>query len=648
MLEVDMPKITMLFEDSFNSITWPVIRSVSKDVLAICGLDPETPLRILGERGVTSQPGTEFNREDEIRFGSTNQVYCEAEERVREEQLLTGRIRQTNDSFPVILDQSINFSVQPIYLQHDVSFQFKYVAESKAAALKWRDELLLRSAETRTSHQHALEFDLHLNDDILALIVHLHELKESTAGYGESFVDYFNRIRNVEFHSKGTMDGDVEKLVMTMSSRQARVYGHFEGGVPQEQRIDDNVTYEIDFTYTISYQKPMGWYVNYPIVVHQQHIRPDLLDMSPRYTINDLDTYTSDTGFKALDKIRFNSTTDQTPVDGLRYPYYDEWYVERDPYPWSKPIMNWLLSLDPVDPQHILDLNNLPDMEFTELFSSYLKASHKTLTMRGGGAVRFTLFENNNALDPSLVMVTSDLQVKTTKPLNLRSVYHLRMSFITSANEYRGGTLPTLKKHPLAALEIFQTLIPDLDIEWALRNAIRNYELLDQYIEWFYWECENLGLGSNGFKRIKRKLFSETIPRVIINTSDIVANNTRYEIELDVKDRGEYRPTSDAKQDHPTHAVTVGEFELDVDEINKRTGMSPQSSKPKFSMGDVYPDERHYDDEFSIDNSEILFDEDGNVMLDDNDQFSNVPVMNNSIGLRSTQYLSVFVRRKDE
>lgn len=694
-----MPKVNVLFNDSYNSITWPVLRDISKDVIKLCGLSDNTPLFINGERGTTNQPGSELFREDEVRFGSTNQVYCEVEERYSQEELLTAKIRERNDSHPVIADYDLGLFIRPTYIKNEITFNFKYIAASMNAATRWRDELLMRMAETRTSHQHTLMFDLYLNDDILALINHIYQLKENISGNGETFTDYFNRIKRVDFHLKGTRDGDVNKSVMTTSLRQARVYGHFEGGVPTENRVDSNITYEVDFTYKIGYHKPIAWYIDYPLVVHQQHINPELVDMNVKYALTDLDYSQMDSGIKALDKVTWRTLVDHNvSFSGLRYPYYDEWPVVEDTLPWSLPIANWLLSIDPSKPQHLIDLNKLPDMEFTKVFKSFLLDSVKGLTFKGGSSVRFTLYQGLDALDGSLIEVSDDLIISSKKPLDLTKVYHIRLSFVTSANELSATAYETLRKHPIAALEIFQTMFPLLDVEWAMKYGISNFQLSDQYIEWVYYEAENRGYGQNGFKRSRRKVFKRDLPEVLA-VREVTYNDDTLKEALQVKDSGESRK-HDYGFDLPEIKAKVNvPFELDIENIDYRDRlMSPNKEVPKFTSDDIYTEEdvtpegliikdgviyNEYgevqlhlsiegditdwetpnvnDDRYELEDIEIPnYNDEGEVGSEESneielpikviskpkDQISNLPIMNNSLNLKTTQYLSIFTRKR--
>lgn len=510
-----MPNITVPIANLYDSITRPVSVLLAKEIMRICMIDSSnTPLYLPGERGVVSQPGTGLGQSDEIRYQSNNRVICNVEERVRNNQILATPVRIRNDHTPVLYDEALGLSIKPVYVQHDLEFNFKYITETKHGALRWKDNMIVRMAESRSAMQHTLLYDLTLNDDILGLLSEIYNKRERISGYGQTFSEWFKDIQVREVVAKGAIDGDPSKLVLQIGERQAHLTGHFEpGDIPVETRNDDNITYEIEFTYKVSYMKPVHWNVTYPMVIHQQHIDPKYVDMTPRVSIDDLDTNLSSQHWLALERITWRDRgRSHQAIGGLRYPYYDEWWKPEDNIPWSAPIISWLMSIDPLQPTRLINLKDLPDMEFSLNTWNYMQANRQFLTTKNRALIRFTLYENDIALDGSSYYVDEEMVIRTNKPLSLRNVYHVRLSIVTSTMMLPEPVIQEACKHPLATLEIFQTILPGLDVEWAQLNAMDNDQLNTGYVHWVLYTAERRRIGANGHPGMDRKMFKEDVP----------------------------------------------------------------------------------------------------------------------------------------
>lgn len=610
-----MPNITVPIINTYDSITRPVSVMLAKEIMRICMISDDTPLYLPGERGVTNQPGSEFGSSDSIRYESHNRVICNVEEKVRNNQLLATSIRANNDSAPVIQDADLGLVIKPVYVQHDLTFNFRYVAETLHGAERWKSAVMTRIAESRSALQHTLLYDLTFNDDLLALLSEVYNKREAVAGYGQPFSEWFNAIQIREIVAKGTIDGDLSKLVLQIPERQAHLTGFFEpGDVPVERRVDDNTTYEIEFTYKVSYMKPVHWNVVYPLMIHQQHIDPMYVDMTPRVSIDDLDTRLSNVSWQAFERITWRDRDrSKQPVGGLRHPYYDEWFKPDDHVPWSIPAMTWLLAIGVEDRTLLLDLNDLPDMVFSPNTLNYLLAVRESLTTPNRALVRFTLYDGDSPLDGSSIYVDEHLCIRSHRPLSLRRVYRLRLSITTSTVNIPPHVLTKASEYPLATLEILQTLLPSLDVEWALINAVSEDVLDTDYIEWVLSITENRRVGANGAPTLNRKVFVNPVPEV------------RVTVERHWNDKGP----------QPVGPVDPGVYSG----IN--APISAEMTTPIHEL----------DEEFEFETEEDFQEKlreyrQGTARPMNPDGYGNIPLINNRRDMVTVQYLALFTRKR--
>ena len=494
-----MPSFTIPIANTYDAISRPIYTHIAKEVMNLCRIEQgDAELFLPGERGVVSQPGTAETLNDKIRYTSKSRVYCEVNDTVRHDQLYTTKVR-TTDQVPVLYDESLKVSISPVYVQHDLELRFTYLADSKHKALQWRENMATRIAEVRHANYHVIKYSLTLNEDILILLSQIHLLKENVAGYNETFTEYFKRLQVREVIARTTIDGDPSKAAFQIDEQQGHISGYFDNGELSEgERKDDNILYETEFTYKLSYLKPTHWHIQYPIMIHQQHMPLDFVDTKPNYTLDDYDQGLADPSWRAFERIRWRCSGPSNAVrGGLRYPYYDDFWKPQNDVAWSVPIVTWMIGLEENNPQLVLDLRDLPDMDFTPNMLAYMKDHHELITKPKKALCFFTLYENEHPISEELLTIDHNLIVRTTKPLNMRSVYHLRFSIHTSHEYLPKEVIHEVCRYPIAALEMAQTVLPNLDVEWAIETKI-DHDIGELEVSYFIWVMEDMmrkGLG---------------------------------------------------------------------------------------------------------------------------------------------------------
>lgn len=490
-----MPRITLALTTNYENITRPVAMSIARDVMRICDIDQKTPLYMPGEFEQVNQPGTAVGESQDIRWASDRRLVVVAEDSIKNDAVLTGSVRD-NEQPPFLDDRRLGVSLRPVYVTSDLVLSFKYICATRQEAVRWRDEMAVKRKENRTAITHQIEYDIPISDGTLGTLAHLYELRENIAGYGQSFAEWFKAIQCVPFHLIGTVDGRDDTLSMMVKQRQAAITGYFDfSDIPKERKVAGNSTWEIEFSYNLQYDRCTHLYFVYPMVVHQQHIGADFFDATPRFSVEELDKHGS-IGIKALDTMNEWVNYYPAPTGGLRVPYYDEWIPPKSAQPvYTVPIISWMIVLDPSDPQDILDLSTLPDMTFINEIDTLFRNGPEKLTVKGRSPVMFTLYCDDTPMAQEILVIDEHLRVRTTRPLDLRRSYHLRMSFVTNYALLVPECIMDMKTNPVATLLLFQTIVPPLDVEWAMRRLIDGKYIVTNYLVWFYQFIMDHGYG---------------------------------------------------------------------------------------------------------------------------------------------------------
>lgn len=490
-----MPRITLPLTTSYENITRPVAMSIARDVMRICNINQDTPLYIPGEFEQVNQPGTVMGQSDEMRWQSESRIYGTVTDIIKNDAVMQAVVRQ-NEQPPFLEDRQLGISVRPVYIPSDLTISFRHTFATRQEAIRWRDEMAVRRAENRTSMSHEIQYDIPISDGILSTLSHLHELRENIAGYGQDFTYWFRSMRRAMFVMIGTQDGREDTLTMMVRQKQVHITGYFDfSDIPQETKVDGNSTWEVQFSYRLQYDRCTHLYFAYPLVVHQQHIGEAFFDSAPRFGVEEVNKNGS-IGITALDHMNEYVNSFPPPMGGLRVPYYDEWIPPKSQQPtYTVPVVSWMIVLDPEDPQNILDLTDLPDMQWALQVDTLFRLFPGKLTVRGQSPVLFTLFCDDVAMDQSILKIDESLHVRTTRPLDMRRTYHLRMSFVTNYSLLTPDAVNDMKRNAMATLLIFQTVWPTLDVEKAVEGLLDDQYLTTNYIVWFYQLLMDHGVG---------------------------------------------------------------------------------------------------------------------------------------------------------
>lgn len=493
-----MPKITRNLIANYLSITRPVSFTVAKDVMAATGIPLDTPLLIPGEFDQIKQPSTELGLTDNVKFDSNTRLYATVKEDLISDQIFTIITKESQEP-PVLDDRKLGISIRPIYMPTTMTITFKYTCATQYEAIGWRDSVVLRQAEGRTGLVHQVGYDIPIDDYILLLLANIHTLRENIAGYGDSLFEYIKSIEAMPLSVLSTISGTTDGATIVRHEDATLTGGYFDfSSPPKEEKVSDNSTWEIEFTYNFMYRRCVAWYIVYPLMIHQQHIPLPYFDPVTKYGTEDLIKY-GNIGANAFDVFDGYVNNHPTPGGYIRIPSYDEWtvqkeYASRD----VKALVSWMISLNPADPQEILSLHDLPDMKLSISMTAYLEQYSQGLVSYGDGPLCLSLYVDNSVMRSDILSIDSDLNVRSSVPLDLRKPYHVRLEFITNYSLLSENAILSMQKNPYATLEIFQSVRNDLDVQEAMKHLVRGKYLSRDYIKWFYSLFDQIKHTDNG------------------------------------------------------------------------------------------------------------------------------------------------------
>lgn len=494
-----MPNLLIPLPNTYDSVTRRVGKSVTDKVVSITNI-PEGRIEIRGETGVAAQPGSELGDTRLInRWLHEGRVIVTMRETYVDSEVINSAVRHPYAQ-PIFADPEIGVHIKPVYSNTEMELNFTYRAKSKQEAQMWRDDVKVRMADNRQSHLHQIEYFFPVPDFCSMLLMHMHELRENVAGYGEDLGEYLRRYYTKRAKVLTNQAGNENVSLLVIGEKQVGVQGWFDFDLPiDEEKNEDGPSYLVQFNYKFSYSKPVELNIQYPQIVHNQLIKPDFIVMKP---INEdpmeMPNYKSDYRF-ALDHFDYLARIPLKSTGGLSIPDFDEW-IPKNVKPYTTSLINWMVVIEPKDLTLVLSDVDILDTGFLPEFIEWMKGQGNNMVSLGKSPIHFSMYRDDEFIedgDLEIVITDKAFEVRCKTPADLRQRYHVRMSFCTELVKYTESTLMQMHEDGWNTLRLFQTVLNRLDVEDAQENHMTpDGKLSISYIKRFFGFCREQRTGA--------------------------------------------------------------------------------------------------------------------------------------------------------
>lgn len=490
-----MPRIIRTNEETEQSFIRPMTLDVVRRVFEETGIkDIDYRLFFPGGEEVAQQQGSALDpNENEIRFKADGQIQISVTENYIENRLLSTAIHRTENR-PIFQDPNLQILIKPIYSPTEYTINIAFRGKDKQSVVRWRDDIRNRVSLSRLERFYEVRYHYLIPVEVEVILKHLHELREKIAGYGEDYSTYLKKYGTKRFTTLSDQAGRNTRLAIAESQRQVQGWFDFNGVPEHESKEGDGDVWTINFSYHVEIDKPLGVNFDYPVSVHQQVIdqryRP--LPEERQYDPRNFEEQRTLSGsfMRHFEEGRLPSRLDCTP--GITVPFYDEFVPEVVPQ-YTKRLWTALTTINAQDPRSLLNLLEFKDLRYDPDLLCLLKREAPYMNKPYQSIFVLTLFRDFAPLDPWLFSVDKDLNVKAEVDLDLRSVYHLRLAFVTDLKKLSKETIdrirecgdglikiiscidPTLKDSGLLPGIIGENTVPRKDIEDAIKEIDRNH-----------------------------------------------------------------------------------------------------------------------------------------------------------------------------
>lgn len=487
-----MPRITLRTHGGYESITRPIALSIARDVMAATGIKEEdTRLLIYGEFGFSEQPGAKIGEDGEVGYGTSSRMDVTMEDTPRYQSILSTHVR-TPEHPPILEDTRLGIAVYPIYVDSEITLTFTFKGKNKEEVKKWQDDFMIRRAEDRTVLSHELQYYIPIQDGVWELLSHLHALREKTSGYGDTFDEYIRSIQCHPLTTRSRVDGDMSTSMVSIPKKDIQVTGWFDFLEPPKAERDEGGTrWSAEWSYKALYKRCTHFHIVYPLVVHQTHISSKYFERTKVFAYEDMPR-TPGLVVRAHEIIKERSAPTPTMMrGGLRYPEWDDWIPDPNcRVEFGIPQITWLVGLDGNEPRKLFDLKTMPELRLTLELEAYLRKYHDRVTVRRKAAVIIHVYKDNRIMDEDSVYLDKDLVLWSKNGLDLRHMYHVRLSLVKQRNYLNVDAVKSLVETPESAWGILKTIDPSMDDDVFQESMISEKYINPEYIDEFYRAVE--------------------------------------------------------------------------------------------------------------------------------------------------------------
>lgn len=447
-----MPNIHVPLPETQQSIFRPIVIEIVKQVQNLTKMK-DTTIYFPEDSKMHHAAGTIDSTSDRYVVTTSKRMNnIQVEEEVDREEI-SPTFFDGREYRPILEDRLLGLKISPVYAKHNVSVTFNYSTGSKTEALRWLQDMRMKLARMCDINEHSVRYHYNLNRTAYEITKKVHELREQQAGYGDALDDYIRLCATPRL----TVIGDLtdKHRIFAVSETQTEIYGTFDfDALPSKPEKDqESGMWVIAFTYKFNYDKPVGCHVRYPIVVHNQLMPYEWVSFTSEETrarakavVEGSRTQEALRDFRAdvqIDRVRSQ--------DGvLLIPRFDD-FKTSGTLGRTASVVQALAIVPPNDRKELLSLTELGDVVLDDDILEFFRAvEYPFLVQPYKSLFNISLYQGDFLQDHRRLQISNQLVVRSTFDLDIRKVYHLRLSVVTDLDMVTRDAVSRIRLYPKA------------------------------------------------------------------------------------------------------------------------------------------------------------------------------------------------------
>ena len=461
----------MTLLDTVQSVTRPNVLSVTEDIRKLTGLPKDLQIMFPGDIGKMRTPGSEMNSQDEgPRFASVKRMYIEVDEDF-DQAAINGTSAYGQDYDPIFLDGPRRVLIRPMYVDSLLTIKYIYKAPSKTEVTKWRDDIRMRLSQMRDINMHSFKYHLVLPPVLYDLLFCVYERMSKVEHTGDTFLQYIHRCTDSRLTVVSDSAG--KDYGLAIAETQSRIQGMFgfEPLPERPSREDQDGLWSISFEYRITYSKPIGLYVEHPIMVHNELLPQQYTTYAnSQFDAEKIPSRFSGS-FKALRQFEMNyingKYADSNAV--IRLPQYDDFLPNRL---LEGTVSVWfaLCELDLSDRKTLINLNELGDIVVDQdILDFMLQSEYPYMGKFYKSILQLHLYQHEQLSMSGMLTCDASGNVKAAQQLSVVNNNRVRLSLVYDLSLLDPDALDRLRDWPKAFIKIIGALNGGLG--WGSNNS---------------------------------------------------------------------------------------------------------------------------------------------------------------------------------
>lgn len=394
------------------------------------------------------------------------------------------------DFKPIYEDKELRASFTPIYHKRKMSIKFKYSTKSKSSAFSIANKIRLFTATDAMYQVHDLEYYFLVPTFLVKLLATINNLKNTRLPDSEKLTleQYINNTFDNRVDLTNTLDADLSKSTLVIREAQLGITGYMaDDPYTIQPEYDDSFTsWNIEFTYEFTYEKPVTILVKYPLLVYNNLIpKPFRIFVNPNTRAED-NPRAHRTGRRyGIDPI----TTTNNPLKLSNDKYYlsipkiDQEVLPKPADHLSR-LFSVLCILDDNDPTLLFNIQDIPEVEIKEEILDYLMAEREYITEDCNSLFYLELFKDNKKEYNNKIIIEGNGTLRTTYPLDYKGEYRvvlnickdMTMLHINARKRLKDFILSQLGTNEFKDKNVFiDEIYKDLKVNSSVKNIVASY-----------------------------------------------------------------------------------------------------------------------------------------------------------------------------
>lgn len=455
-----MPNIHVPLPETQQNVFRPIVLDIVKQVQEIT-LMKDTQIYWPEEEGKNqTASGTIDSKADRYVVTSSKRMNAiEVEEEIDPEEISPTFFN--SKEYPAILeDRKLGLNMSPIYAKHNVRVTFNYNCASKTEAERWLQDMRMKIGKLRDINTHTVTYHYNLHKKLYEIVHLVHTLRESQAGYGDTFDEY------LKSHATGrlTVVGDIvgKDKIFAVAETQTEIYGIYDfSGLPAHpEKNTESGMWVISFVYKFNYDKPIGCDLRYPVIVHNKEMPYELVSFYQQEVRAIAQEPTSGSRTQnALRMFRSDCVMDNVKSeDGvIVIPRFDD-FIPENYFTATAGVVQALAQITPEDRKSLINLQELGDVVLDRDVIEFLKSEYQYLTRPCMSIFHVSFYQNTTLQHYDRIEIDSNLNITSVLDLNVRNQYRIRLSVVTDIDILTNDAITRLRHYPKVLCKIVSAI----------------------------------------------------------------------------------------------------------------------------------------------------------------------------------------------